>query len=316
MSWWNGLGPRLAICSAAWMVALSVVAPATAQAPSGEVQATAVTPWRFGVVGFYNPRLMVLRYQPLVDYLSESTGHPWQLEVSTGYQQTVDALCRGDLQLAYLGPYTYVRARSQCQAEPVARLQTGGADTFRSVIMVRSDSTLTTLAELRGGRFGFGATLSTSSHLVPLAMLRDAGLSDGDFTCFLYGHHERAARAVLLGEVDACGVRDVVGDRFAERGLRILAWSDPIPNFPLVMPPASNPEFRHMIEKALIEDPRRDPAALSFIASLDPELADGFAGCRDAEYDGLRKLATRILGPNAMTIGEQALITREGCIER
>jgi phosphonate transport system substrate-binding protein len=147
-------------------------------------------------------------------------------------------------------------------------------------------------------------------------MLRDAGLSDGDFTCFLYGHHERAARAVLLGEVDACGVRDVVGERFAERGLRILAWSDPIPNFPLVMPPASDPELRHMIERALIEDPRKDPAALSFIASLDPELADGFAGCRDAEYDGLRKLATRILGPNAMTIGEQALITREGCIER
>jgi ABC-type phosphate/phosphonate transport system substrate-binding protein len=144
-------------------------------------------------------------------------------------------------------------------------------------------------------------------------MLTDAGIGPTSYSCRLYGHHEHAARAVLLGEVDACAVRDVVGDRFEERGLRVIATSPPIPNFPLAMPADAASALRDEVVDALVARPRRDPAARAAIAALDEELADGFAPCDDSHFDGLRELARRVFGPDALTASEEELRARAGC---
>ena len=265
-------------------------------------------PYRFGVVSFYYPRMMYLKYQPLVDYLSEHTGQPWELHINTSYQETVDDLCSGQLTVAYLGPLTYVRAHAECGAEPVLRLQTGGRDTFRSYILVRDDSPVKELADLAGKRFGFGSALSTSSHLVPRAMLVEAGIRPGDGTeCLYFEHHERAARAVLVGEADACGVRDIVGEKFLGRGLRILALSQPIPNFPFVIAPHGSDEVRRQIVRALLELPEEDPAIARSMTAWDEELAGGFVSSNDAEYEGIRALAKEIFGPDSLTLPEERL---------
>ena len=262
-------------------------------------------PLRFGVVSFYYPRMMYLKYQPLVDYLSEHTALHWELSISTTYQQTVEDLCSGRLTAAYLGPLTYVRAHAACGAEPVLRLQTGGRDTYQSYILVREGSTAHELADLKGKRFGFGSALSTSSHLVPRAMLVEAGIAVGeDIRCFYLEHHERAARAVLLGEVDACGVRDIVGEKFLGRGLRILARSQPIPNFPIVIKPRADAVTRRELVRALVELPREDPAIAGRMKQWDEELARGFVPSNNAEYDGIRALAEELFGPGAMTLPE------------
>jgi phosphonate transport system substrate-binding protein len=265
-------------------------------------------PQRFGVVSFYYPRLMYMKYQPLVDYLSEHTGQSWELRVSTTYQQTVDELCSGRLTAAYLGPYTYVRAKAACGAEPLVRLHTAGRDTFRSYILVSSDSPVRELADLAGKRFGFGSALSTSSHLVPRAMLVEAGIDVGQaLQCHYLAHHERAARAVLLGEVDACGIRDVIGEKFLERGLRILARSRPIPNYPIVVAPHATDETRRELLRVLVELPAANPAIARSMSDWDEELARGFVPSDDAEYEGVRALAEEVFGPGAPTLPEADL---------
>jgi phosphonate transport system substrate-binding protein len=265
-------------------------------------------PELFGVVNFYSPRMMYLKYQPLVDYLGEHTGRQWELRISTSYQQTVEELCAGKLTAAYLGPWTYVRAHAACGAEPVLRLQTGGQETYRSYILVREDSPARKLTDLKGKRFGFGSALSTSSHLVPRAMLVEAGLDVGEnVQCLYLEHHERAARAVLVGEVDACGIRDLAAEKFVGRGLRILARSDPIPNFPFVVTPDAPPEIRRECVRALAELPTENPAAADKMASWDEELAHGFVFSEDEEYDAVRDLAETLFGPGALTLPEARL---------
>lgn len=286
----------------ATIAAALVIAAATATAQ------TAPKPYRFGVVSFYNPRIMYLKYQPLVDYLSAHTGRSWELVIRPTYQSTVDDLCAGDLTMAYLGPLTYVRAHAQCGVIPLIRLQSGGHATYRSVIMVRKDSAFQTLSELAGHRFGFGSPLSTSSHLVPRAMLISAGLRPGaTISCTYFEHHERAARAVLLGEVDACGVRDLVGDRFEERGLRILAESDPIPNFPLVVGAGMPVELRNLLIRVLVTLPSLDPVTRGTMSHWDDELASGFALGNDAEYESVRRLAAQVFGPGYLLMTEDQL---------
>jgi len=265
-------------------------------------------PLLFGVVSFYYPRLMFLKYGPLVEYLSEQTGRRWELRLGVTYEQAVGELCAGRTTAAYLGPLTYVRANAACGAQPVARLNTGGHDTFRSYILVREDSPIRSLTDLKGKRFAFGSALSTSSHLVPRAILVEAGLDPGrDVQCAYLEHHEEAARAVQMGEADACGVRDTVGDLFLDRGLRLLVESEPIPNFPIVLAPGTSPEVRQGLLRALVDLPREDPQTARAMAAWDRELADGFARATDAEYDRIRRLAKEVLGVGTLTRPEEAL---------
>ncbi len=265
-----------------------------------------------GVVGFYNPRLMYLKYQPLADYLSKHTGREWKLEISTTYEETVRDLCSGRLALAYLGPFTYVRAHAACDAMPVVRLNTGRDAYYHSLIMVPARSSLDSIEELRGKRLGFGAALSVSSHLMPRWLLREHGLELGrDYDATFLGHHDRAARAVLLGDVDACAVRDTIGRKFLERGLRILATSEPIPNFPLVMPSATDDELIDSILDALVRLPANDPEVAQEIAGWDEELAGGFVPCGDGEFDPIRTIAKELFGAHALT-AEIAELTRGG----
>jgi phosphonate transport system substrate-binding protein len=251
---------------------------------------------------------MFLKYGPLVDYLSEHTGRRWDLKLGVTYEQAVGDLCSGRVTAAYLGPLTYIRAHAACGAEPVARLDTGGRESYRSYILVREDAPIHEVADLRGRIFAFGSALSTSSHLVPRAILADAGLVPGrDVQCLYLEHHEEAARAVQLGTADACGVRDIVGSRFTNRGLRLLVESEPIPNFPIVIAPGTPPEVRARLVHALVDLPRDDPAQARAMAGWDRELADGFAHSSDAEYDRIRDLAGRILGVGALTLPEEDL---------
>ncbi|MEP0774722.1 MAG: phosphate/phosphite/phosphonate ABC transporter substrate-binding protein [Acidobacteriota bacterium] len=270
-------------------------------------------PLKLGVVSFYNPRLMYLKYQPLVDYLSQRTGYTWQLAISGSYERTVEALCAGEVTLAYLGPFTFLRARERCGAEPLVRLNTGGLAEYTSLILVRRGSPIKTLADLAGKRFAFGSPLSTSSHLVPRAMLLDAGLRPGDnVVCLYLEHHERAARAVLLGQAEACGVRDLTGRKFLERGLEVLAESSPIPNFPLVLSPRAGGAIRAELLAALLEAPRQDPRVATLMAGWDEELSSGFAPASAGEYLAVHLLARRVFGPKVLIRPEAELSCAQG----
>jgi len=268
---------------------------------------------RLGIPCFYNPRLMFLKYQPLVDYLSAQTGRKWELTLSMSYDRTVEALCAGEIDVAYLGPFSYVRAHERCGAVPVLHLMTHGKDTYHGYIMVRGDSPIRALGELRGRHVAFGTPLSTGSYLAAAEMLERAGLRPGqDVGCHFYGQHERAVRAVLLGEVDACAVRDIVGEKFVPRGMRILATSPPLPNFPLVIAPSGVPELQDALVRALVVAPRDSEAASKAIAAWDEELAGGFAVAVDAEFEPIRRLATQVFGPLALTAAETELVCGGG----
>lgn len=267
-------------------------------------------PLGLGVASFHHPRLVYQKYQPLVDHLCARTGRPWELVVAVSHSAAALDLCSGQVALAYLDPFGYARAHALCGAEPLVRLRTGGRVTYHSDVLVRADSALERLEDLRGRRFGFGAPLSTAGHLVPRAMLQDAGLQPGgDVRCRYFEHGEDAARAVLLGEVDACGVRDLTGELFIERGLRRLARSAAIPSPPLVLSPKAPRALREALREVLLAFPGtsrpRGPEP-----EWDRELAAGFGPSEDSDYDPVRGLATRVLGTGAERRDEAELVCR------
>ena len=186
-----------------------------------------------GVTPYLTATELFKRFSPLVDYLGRKTGMAFSLKITADYQDCIDRLGNGSLDIAYLGSAGYVKMVDLYGERPiVARLETNGTPFFRSVIFVREESPLQTLADLAGKELAFGDQESTSSHIVPRHMLIEAGLSIDQ----LGGHqhldnHNNVALGVLMGDYDAGGVKEEIFNKYEKRGLRRLAISSPIPEY-------------------------------------------------------------------------------------
>jgi len=256
--------------------------------------------YRLGVAGSYNPRSMYLKYQPFVDYLTQSTGNAWELHIGATDEQTIGKLCRSEIEAAFLEPFAYVRAKERCGVRPVVQQRTGGQPRFQSCVLVRENSDIKTLRDLEGRTFGFGPPLSTSSHLMPRAVLIDAGVTIGTSFCLYYSHHDQAARRVLLGDIDACGMQGNAGRRYEERGLRVIARSKPLPTAPLVLSPGTPDFLGARLVDALVHNPTRSPRVARRFTTWDVDLREGFSETSDAAYEPVRQLARRVFGDDAL----------------
>jgi ABC-type phosphate/phosphonate transport system substrate-binding protein len=141
----------------------------------------------------------------------------------SNYEAQVEAQFNGSIHLAWNSPLAWVRAermaRSRGQAVQAIAMRDTDCD-LTSVIVVRADSALRSVADLRGHTLGVGAVDSPQATLIPLDHLRLQGLVGGrDITVrrfdVLGGKHgdhvggERdAAVALMAGEVDACCMID------------------------------------------------------------------------------------------------------------
>jgi phosphonate transport system substrate-binding protein len=141
----------------------------------------------------------------------------------SNYERQVEAQFEGTVHVAWNSPLAWERARRMASARGLQVEAVAMRDTdcdLRSVFVVRHDSPVATLADLKGRTLGVGAIDSPQATLIPLDHLRQQGLVGGrdlqvrrfDVLGGKHGDHvggERdAARALLAGEVDACCMID------------------------------------------------------------------------------------------------------------
>jgi len=141
----------------------------------------------------------------------------------SNYERQVEAHLAGHFQVAWNSPLAWVRAERLARsagrrAEAVAMRDTD--QNLTSVIVVRSDSPIKSIADLKGHRVGVGAVDSPQATLLPLSHLRANGAAP--FVDFEVARHDllggkhgdhiggerEAARALIAGAVDAACMID------------------------------------------------------------------------------------------------------------
>lgn len=215
--------------------------------------------------------------------------------VTTDYSSMIEAMRFGRIEVAYFGPFSYVLAKSRAPGiEPFAVGIERGATTYRSIIVGTAGGPVRKLEDVRGHPVAFGDQASTSSHLVPRAtILQRTGLvGDRDYRVVHVGTHDAVARTVESGRAPVGGLSEQIFRTLLQRGIvqrdRLVdvAFSDPVPNYPMVMQGDLAPELQQAIRDAFLN--LRDPELLRNFR------VEGFAPTNDAAYDILRETA-RIL---------------------
>jgi phosphonate transport system substrate-binding protein len=172
------------------------------------------------------------RFGPFAEYLARELGRPVSIRVGGSYEQHNAAIGKDQVDIAFLGPVSYLHVVRQFGPKPLlARLEIDGKSSLFGVIVVRKDSALQGLAALKDARFAFGDAESTMSHIVPRYMLIKAGIPQGAPARHKFlGSHKNVALAVLAGDYEAGAMKKDVFDEFEAKGLRALAVTPGVPD--------------------------------------------------------------------------------------
>lgn len=256
--------------------------------------APANTPLLLAVLPYLPAPEIERRFAPLAARLSEALQRPVQVRVGQSYKQHIAAIGRDQVDIAYIGPASYVRVVERYGRKPIlARLQVADKPGLRSVIAVRRDSPLTRIDMLKGRSMAFGAADSTTGHLLPHYQLLQSGLRLRDLGHYRFlGSHRDVALAVLAGDFDAGGLKYDVFQEYAGRGLRALAVGPVVPEYLFVTRSTLPPADVERARQALL-GLHRDAAGRDVLKRLQPGLS-ALVGVEDADYDGLRQMMRRV----------------------
>jgi phosphonate transport system substrate-binding protein len=210
----------------------------------------------------------------------------------------------GRIDLAYFGPASYTIAKDRMRGgdldiEPFAARMKNGATTYQSVIIANAQSGIEAIADIKGRDIdvGFGDPASTSSHFAPKYTMMQMGVMPQDYTGNHLGSHDAVAVNVARGNAQVGGLSRPILESMIDKGMidpaeiRVLAYSDPLPQYPWVMRTDLSPELRSRVREAFHSLERGTEAGDGV---LEPFGADGFADMTDADYDIIRDIRAKL----------------------
>lgn len=240
-----------------------------------------------GIHPYKAPSKLLSAFGPLADYLSDQLERPVKILISPDYQAHIQAIGEDRLDIAYMGPASYVKMTMQYPLKPLlAKQAINGKAHFRGAIVTHKDSRISALTQLTGKRFAFGDPTSTMSSLVPRSMLLQAGVQLKS-SRFL-GSHDNVALAVLSGDFDAGAVKEAVFNKYRPKGLKPVTYTPEISEHLFV---AGNRLTPKQVERicTLMFDLDKTAPGRKIMQSIKPAMS-ALVPVEDADYQTLRDL--------------------------
>jgi phosphonate transport system substrate-binding protein len=228
--------------------------------PGRRAWAAQVPQIRVGLLGGENEADRIGRFDPYRALIERIFQVPTRLFPASDYAGVMQGLSAGQLEVAGMGPSAYAGAWIDMNGgiEPITITQQGdGSIAYVAVMVVRADSGITSVEQMRGKSLAWADPNSASGYLIPRFQLRRQGIGVESGQHFgrtgFAGGHEQGVVAVLQRQYDAMvtwasGLGDVNQGytrgnlrSMVDKGmlrmsdLRIIWTSDPIMNGPLAV---------------------------------------------------------------------------------
>ncbi len=197
---------------------------------------------RVGAVA-YDPKVVTI-WEGFKSYFAKR-GVEIDYVLYSNYDAQVEANLDGEIDVAWNSPLAWVKSQLASKGNCRALAMRDTDRDLTTKILVRKDSNLTSVAELKGKTIAVGASDSPQATLIPLALIAEAGIVPGKDCRVLYhevmvgkhgdhvGGEREAARALATGKADAACVLDSNHIVFVNEGTldpgttRLLASTPP-----------------------------------------------------------------------------------------
>ncbi len=218
---------------------------------------------KVGLIPSEDSRAMLAQSKDILDAVEKNSGMKVQGFVATDYNGVIEALRAKHLDIAYLGPFSYVLATTVTPVEAFAIAETAKAGAHllslqdhRAEVERHQNARRPQGQELRlrRSRLDPRATPSRSPGLLK------AGIEPKrDFKTVIFtGAHDANALAVANGKVDAATIADRILDAAIAKGhikadqIQVVWESAPIPESPMVWRKDLSPETKAKVKAAFL----------------------------------------------------------------
>lgn len=255
------------------------------------------------IVGFVPSRdvhQIQLSADRIAHYLSEQTGYSVKALTATNYAAIVVGMSNKTIDVAFVGPLGYIIGHNKNGAYPITAAVRGGRKGYTGILIVRKDSAIHHLEDLKGKTIALGDPLSASSNLYPVSAMLTAGVDPRkDVRARTLSSASSIVMSVAHGQVDAGAVyldareNPEVTARFPEiiHDTRVIYETDVIPADPQIVRKDLNSHQVESLKKALL-GLSTDESGKKWLNELFG--IEGLVEASDADYDGLRSVISRV----------------------
>ncbi|OQX10531.1 MAG: hypothetical protein BWK76_20615 [Desulfobulbaceae bacterium A2] len=235
-----------------------------------------------------SPEEIHRRIAPLAALLSSKLDVQVEPYIVSDFNDYEKKLADGAIDISYANPVVFVKYSKQ--HEPMAlRTKGEGGQAFHGLVIVRSDSPIKELAELRGkkvvatGRTSAYGFFSQKLSLLDLGIVaeRDLHLEDA-----VDNKIENVILSVYMGEADAGFITESGRnriDRYVPSAMiKVLATTAPLPGWVLSVRRSVAPGLKEKLQNAVLALKPGDP----ILKSMD---IPAFRAPSPQEFDGLRQ---------------------------
>jgi phosphonate transport system substrate-binding protein len=235
--------------------------------------------------------------QKLEVVLSDALSQEVEITTYPDYNGVVEALNNNHIQMAYLGPATYIEANHRSGAQAIITQEIEGVPYYYSYIVTQADAKWNTIEDLVNDAgnisFAFGDQGSTSGSLIPSYELKQRGVWQDENTSTFRemrytGSHDATGLAVQNNQVDAGAIDSAYYDLLIKQGkldeskFKVIWKSDQLFQYPW----AVSSEVDQTTMK-LLQD--------TFVGIKDKEILGGFGAsafvlAKDEDYEPVRKV--------------------------
>ncbi len=246
------------------------------------------------------------RFAPLTRYLEQQLGVRLEA-VPVDTQDFEERYARGEFDITHTNSLLYLVLHEDHQLQLVATEKRGNfGPRTAGAIIVRRDSDIETLADLKGKRMIFGPQLAPSGFLAQYSLLLENGVNpekDLAYYAFPSGSfkHEKVIYGVYFGAYDVAAAPALDLEIMTREGkiaaddFRVLAQSRIFPYCTFGVHPRVDAKLRDKLRQALAGLNSRQTVEIDgeSVGVLKSAWIDGFEVLADSDYDILRDMARR-----------------------
>ncbi|MBU3013123.1 phosphate/phosphite/phosphonate ABC transporter substrate-binding protein [Poseidonibacter lekithochrous] len=251
------------------------------------IQNTYASDLKFGIYTSDKASVMYKQFKPIIQYLEkDAKKQGLELKISIkiypSYESALEGIVRGDYDFARFGPASYILAKQKnSDIKLLVKEEQKGKEVFNGIFIVKKDSPIKSLKDLKNKSFAFGDKHSTIGRYLAQNELLKANITSKDLKAFDYlNRHDKVALAVAFGNYDAGVVKESSYNKYKSRGLKAISSFQNITK-PWLVRSGLDDKIYNTLKKSLLD--LKDEKVLKSIKKT------AFIESRDEDYTIIKK---------------------------
>ena len=214
---------------------------------------------RIGLVPSLSDDKTYNRYKEIFEGFTARTNIPYKYIHTSSYSDLVDKFISKEVDFAYFGGATYIKAYKATGAVPLVMRDVDMA--FTSSFIVPAKSSAKTIQDLKGKKIAFGSELSTSGHFMPRHFMKKEAIVPEDFfgDIVYSGSHDKTVFMVRGGKADIGVANSEVveslynSEKITKENVRVLSVSPEYPDYVWAIQRDVSPAVALSLKKSFID---------------------------------------------------------------